>query len=102
MTDHCLSYFVPIARTFCPPVAGAANMRYARYFAYDIAGGCCWAGGLILGGYFLGKSVPNIGERIHWVILAVIAVSFLPLIIGAARARFARKSALAARQSPQE
>src|SRR6266404_1047616 len=42
-----LARFVPIARTFCPPVAGAANMRYSRYFAYDVVGGCCWAGGLI-------------------------------------------------------
>jgi membrane-associated protein len=83
--------FVPIARTFCPPVAGAAGMRYARYVAYDIVGGCSWAGGLILGGYFLGRSVPNIGERIHWVILVVIALSLLPMVIGAIRARSVQK-----------
>src|SRR5271170_2237799 len=40
-----LARFMPIVRTFCPPVAGAASMRYARYLAYDVVGGCCWAGG---------------------------------------------------------
>ena len=100
-----MARFVPIARTFCPPVAGAANMRYSRYLAYDIVGGCCWAGGLILGGYFLGRSVPNIGERIHFVILGVIVLSLLPLAIGAMRARLARKNKptpLPAGQSSQE
>jgi len=75
-------------RTFCPPVAGAAEMPYGRYLAYDLVGGCAWAGGLTLGGYFLGSVVPNIGERIHWVIGAVILLSLLPIIIGALRARF--------------
>ena len=48
-------------------------------------------GSLVLGGYFLGSFVPNISERIHWVILAVVALSFLPVIVGAVRARYARK-----------
>jgi membrane-associated protein len=83
-----LARFVPIVRTFCPPVAGAAGMRYGRYLGYDIVGGCCWAGGLTLGGYFLGSLVPNIGERIHYVIGGVIFLSLLPIVIGALRARF--------------
>jgi membrane-associated protein len=87
-----LARFMPIVRTFCPPVAGAAQMRYARYLAFDVVGGCLWGGGLILVGYFLGSVVPNIGQRIHWVIAAVIFLSFLPALIGAARARSRRIS----------
>lgn len=83
-----LARFVPIVRTFCPPVAGAAEMPYGRYLAYDIFGGCAWAGGLTLGGFFLGSLVPNINERIHLVIGGVILISLLPIIIGALRARF--------------
>src|ERR1700758_5407459 len=78
-----LARFVPIIRTFCPPVAGAAEMRYERYLACDVVGGCLWGVGLILVGYFLGSVVPNIGRRIHWVIAAVIFLSFLPALIGA-------------------
>jgi membrane-associated protein len=85
-----LARFVPIVRTFCPPVAGAARMRYTRYLAYDIVGGCCWVGGMVLIGYSLASLVPNIGRQIHWVIAAVIFLSFLPPIIGAIRTRRSR------------
>jgi membrane-associated protein len=84
--------FMPIIRTFCPPVAGAAEMRYARYLAYDVIGGCVWVGSMILGGYFLASLVPNINERIHWVIAGVIVLSFLPPIISGLRARLRRSA----------
>ena len=82
-----LARFVPIVRTFCPPVAGVAEMRYARYLTYDVAGGCLWAGGLTLMGYFLGSLIPNISQRIHWVIGAVVFLSLLPILIAALRGR---------------
>jgi membrane-associated protein len=77
-----LARFVPIVRTFCPPVAGAARMPYARYLSFDIFGGMFWVGAMILGGYTLGRSVPNIGKYIHYVIAVVVLVSVLPAIIG--------------------
>jgi membrane-associated protein len=83
-----LAKFVPIVRTFCPPVAGAALMSYGRYFAFDVAGAILWVGSLILGGYFLGSMIPNIDERIHYVIGAVIFLSLLPPIISLLRARY--------------
>ena len=82
-----LARFVPIIRTFCPPVAGAAKMAYARYLTYDIFGGVFWVGTMILGGYFLGRTIPNISQRIHYVIAVVIVLSLLPAIIGVLRSR---------------
>jgi len=82
-----LARFVPIVRTFCPPVAGAAKMPYHRYVAFDIFGGIFWVGAMILGGFSLGRSVPNIGERIHYVIAVVIVISVLPAVISIYRAR---------------
>ena len=82
-----LARFVPIIRTFCPPVAGAAKMPYPRYLAFDIFGGIFWVGTTILGSYFLGHLVPNIGQRIHYVIAVVIFLSILPAIISILRAR---------------
>ena len=91
-----LARFVPIVRTFCPPVAGAANMAYARYLIYDIFGGVFWVGTMILGGYFLGRTIPNISQRIHYVILAVIVLSLLPAIISVLKARRAEGTGAAA------
>jgi len=82
-----LARFVPIVRTFCPPVAGAAKMPYSRYLIYDIFGGMIWVGTMILGGYSLGRTIPNISQRIHYVILVVIVLSLLPAIISVLRAR---------------
>jgi membrane-associated protein len=82
-----MARFVPIVRTFCPPVAGAAEMAYGRYLAYDVAGGLLWVGSMILGGYFLGRQIPNISDNIHYVIAVVIFLSLLPPIIGFLRSR---------------
>jgi len=77
-----LARFVPIIRTFCPPVAGAAKMPYGRYLTFDLFGGIFWVTATILGGYTLGRSVPNIGKYIHYVIAVVVILSVLPAIIG--------------------
>ncbi|MGA2095454.1 MAG: VTT domain-containing protein [Candidatus Acidiferrum sp.] len=81
-----LARFVPIVRTFCPPVAGAAKMPYSRYLLYDVFGGIFWVGATILGGYTLGHLIPNIGKYIHYVIAVVILLSVLPAVIGLFRA----------------
>jgi membrane-associated protein len=87
-----LARFIPIIRTFCPPVAGAARMPYPRYLTYDIFGGVIWVGTMILGGYFLGRTIPNISQRIHYVILVVIFLSLLPAIISVLRTRRAEQA----------
>jgi membrane-associated protein len=82
-----LARFVPIVRTFCPPVAGAAHMSYPRYLTFDIFGGFFWVWSMVLLGYTLGSAVPNIDKRIHWVIAVVILLSLLPAIIQSLRVR---------------
>ena len=97
-----LARFVPIVRTFCPPVAGAAGMPYSRYFAYDIFGGILWVGSTILGGYLLGRSIPNVGQKIHYVIGVVIVLSLLPAVISIWRERKQLKNISAAKPAPIE
>src|SRR6266404_5610613 len=80
-----LARFIPIVRTFCPPVAGAAKMPYSRYLLFDFLGGVFWIGTMILSGYSLAHLIPNIGQRIHYVILVVIFLSLLPPIISVLR-----------------
>src|SRR5580700_3630899 len=82
-----LARFVPIVRTFCPPVAGAAKMPYLRYLLFDIFGGVLWIGAMILGGYLAGSRIPNIGKYLHYIIGTIILLSILPPIIGILRSR---------------
>ena len=97
-----LARFAPIIRTFCPPVAGAAQMPYPRYLAYDIFGGIFWVGTMILGGYFLGRSIPNIGQRIHYVIAIVVFLSVLAAIIGLVRTRRSAPAPKAIASTPED
>lgn len=87
-----LARFIPIARTFCPAVAGAARMQYRRFFAYDVCGGVLWVMTTVLGGFFLGSLVPNIEHEIHWVIAAVVVVSMIPPVMHVLRQRRARSA----------
>lgn len=87
-----LARFIPIIRTFCPPVAGAARMSYPRFLVYDIFGGCLWVWSTVLMGYTLGRTVPNIDKKIHYIIAAVIVVSLMPAAYHAWKARGAKPS----------
>jgi membrane-associated protein len=82
-----IARFIPIIRTFCPPVAGAAKMTYKRYLLYDIAGGILWVWGMVLLGYTLGRTIPNVDKRIHYIIAAVIVLSFVPAAYHAWKSR---------------
>jgi membrane-associated protein len=78
-----LARFIPIIRTFCPPVAGVAKMKYTHYLTYDIFGGLLWVWSMVLAGYTLGRSVPNIEKRLHYVIAIVILLSLMPAALHA-------------------
>jgi membrane-associated protein len=86
-----LARFVPIVRTFAPFVAGIGRMRYPRFLAFDIGGGLLWVGGFGLLGYFFGNQ-PVVKENFGLAILAVIAISVMPIVVEAWRARFRRGS----------
>jgi membrane-associated protein len=100
-----LARFVPIVRTFCPPVAGAAKMRYSTYLIYDICGGTLWIGSMLIGGYIAGSRIPNIGKYLHYIIGTIIFLSILPPIIGYLRSRRstpATQTSGAVRSAPEE
>jgi membrane-associated protein len=97
-----MARFVPIIRTFCPPVAGAAKMSYMRYLIYDIIGGISWVWGMTLLGYTLGRTVPNIDKRIHYIIAAVIILSLMPAAYHAWKARAQKALPLVSAQPEKE
>jgi membrane-associated protein len=79
--------FIPIVRTFAPVVAGAVEMRYRDFAIYNVAGGALWVVSTVLGGYLLGRAVPNIESNIHLVVAVVIFLSLLPPLISWLRNR---------------
>ena len=73
-----IAQFIPILRTFAPVVAGVAEMGYRQFATYNVVGAILWVGSMTTAGYVLGNLVPNIEQRIHYVVAVVIAVSLLP------------------------
>lgn len=75
-----LARFVPIVRTFAPTVAGVGKMEYKKFLTYNVIGGIAWVASMLSLGYFLGRSIPHVEKKIHYIILIVIFVSFIPII----------------------
>lgn len=84
-----LARFVPIVRTFAPFVAGVGRMRYARFWAYNAAGGVFWVASLTLLGYFFG-SIPVVKENFTIAILAIVFLSIVPVFVELIKARWGR------------
>lgn len=89
-----MAQFMPIARTFAPVVAGIADMKYTRFASFNVLGAIAWITSMLLLGYFLGSTIPNIDKNIHYVIIIVIFLSLLPGIVKFVQVKLsARKSA---------
>ncbi len=84
-----LARFVPIIRTFAPFVAGVGAMNYGQFLLYNVVGAVLWVGIFTLGGFFFGN-IPVVRENFTVVILAIIAISVLPIAYEALRARRSR------------
>jgi len=80
-----LAKFVPIVRTFTPFVAGIARMRYRRFLMFNIMGASSWVLSMTLAGYWLGR-VQFVADHFELVVLAIVAISVLPVLFGALRA----------------
>jgi membrane-associated protein len=87
-----LARFVPIIRTFAPVVAGAAQMPYRRFVFYNVAGGVGWVTSMTGAGYLLGQAIPNIGSRIHVIVLIVVILSVIPIVVEIMRERRRRSA----------
>jgi membrane-associated protein len=74
-----LARFLPILRTFAPFVAGIGRMRYPKFLAFSVAGSATWVGLFVLAGYFFGN-IPIVRDHFSIVIMAIIAMSVVPVV----------------------
>jgi len=75
-----VSHFVPVVRTFAPPVAGVAKMNYKQFVVFDAIGILAWAVGVTLIGYWFGSKIPNIDQYIMLAVGAVIVITLGPTV----------------------
>lgn len=73
-----LARFLPYVRTFAPIVAGIGNMKYSQFVTFNIAGGTTWVTLMLLIGYFLGNTIPNVDKYLIPIIIIVVVVSLMP------------------------
>ena len=84
-----LARFVPVVRTFTPITAGVSGMDYRTFVRWNLIGGTIWAFGVTMLGYYLGQ-VTVIEKNLELAILAVVALSCLPIVVEVIKARRAR------------
>jgi len=59
-------------------VAGVARMPYARFQAYNFAGGVAWVLALVWAGFFFGN-IPLIKENFGLVAIGIVVISLIPV-----------------------
>ncbi|WP_237111639.1 VTT domain-containing protein [Nocardioides sp. WS12] len=72
--------FVPFVRTYITVVAGVTEMERRRFFVWSAIGAVLWVVSITLLGYFLGAAIPELGENIDYVTIAILAFSAVPLV----------------------
>ena len=84
-----ISRFLPIVRTYIPFVAGMGAMNPGRFTAFNVGGAVLWVASLCYLGYFFGN-IPWIRGNLTAIVLAIIVVSFLPLVAAWIRSRLSK------------
>ena len=86
-----LGRFFPFIRTFVPFLAGAGGMKWHSFVVFNILGGITWSSLFILLGYFFG-GIPFVQEHFELLIIAIVAVSLVPTVVGLVKAKLGKKS----------
>jgi len=95
-----LARFVPVVRTFVPPVIGMSTMPYRRFLLWNAIGGVLWALLLSLAGYFLGQ-IPFVANNVELIAVVIVVLSVVPIAVAVIRERRAdRRDASGAPGSP--
>jgi membrane-associated protein len=81
-----LARFVPIVRTYIPPVVGMSTMHYRTFIKWNVIGGITWALLLTLAGFWLGQ-IPFVADNVDVISAIIVALSVVPIGIDLLRRR---------------
>ena len=81
--------WIPWIRTFCPVLAGASRMPWARFTSANVVGALCWGAGLTVAGW-AAYQVPWFRDL---AVVVAVTVATLSLGVGLVRWRTARQRA---------
>ena len=81
---------MPIVRTFITAMAGVGTMRFRPFITISAIGAVVWATGVTLLGHALGN-VSLVRNHIELMLLAIVAVSVIPIGIEYLRHRAIEK-----------
>ncbi len=93
--------FVPVVRTFVPFAAGLAGMPALALAAWSALGAVLWVGLMLLLGYWVASSQALV-KQLHYLVLAVVALSFLPIAISLLARRRRAAAAMPAPATPPD
>ncbi|GAB4126389.1 MAG: VTT domain-containing protein [Raineya sp.] len=79
--------FLPVIRTFAPLLSGMARMPLGFFAIYNVLGALLWSGLLVLGGYYLGKTFPQLGQYVEYIVLFFLGITTITLIKGYLKVR---------------
>ncbi|WP_330299077.1 DedA family protein [Streptomyces sp. NBC_00503] len=82
-----LARFLPIVRTVLNPLAGILTVPARTFALWQVLGGLLWTVGLVLAGYALGASVPNVDRYLLPIIAVIVALSLIPVGLELLRSR---------------
>ncbi len=82
--------FTAALRALVPGLAGMSRLPYARFLAWNAAGGTLWAVGFVVLGYLAGSQYTRIEHYANYVGLALLAAIVVVLVVR--HRRSARKS----------
>lgn len=79
-----LSRFVPVVRTFMPPIVGVAGVSRARYLTANLIGGLLWTIPIVVLGHYVGH-ISFIRKYVELLAVLAVVASIIPALIHMAR-----------------
>lgn len=81
-----LARFVPIVRTFTPPIVGMSHLPYRKFLVWNVIGGIGWVLVAVLAGFWLGR-IPFVANNVDLIAIAIVILSVIPIAIETLKAR---------------